>query len=506
VSSDDERFNPQADPDLLDDVKVSVLAGILLGCPDWVRFDPITSDSHFSLLMEAADDGWVDRRKRLVREACKRIQAIRFGEYQEPREKESDFSIDLGLPWTSKVENLNGMDVVKVRNRRQEVVAHFAWRTGVVEKLIPLINGFETILRERDRLREAIWPGLPPWSPTPEEPQQNFYEASAEGLHAKIRETLTELARARREAEVKCLEELNRLRESEVPSGAEQEFAGLTGLTCSDLDRMDQRNFSKLVDCREWHLLQHREGVVAFSVESSDPELLGAIRCFSQDPFGTAEKTRRWFGIAMVLSQIATVEGPTLALHSPDVEGFLRNFGAIITDHRTIRYDISSDARRVLCPGVGSFEPFWSILLGPDGKSTIKARILNPTVVRKDCLEAMSNYSGLFVCGPDPEKRMVNTSLYSGVGPGVGRGMPWVEMRGPDVFRVLSAVGARIACGGSSKALAAAEPIKGAADIVESIDRELGDSLADALGEASKRTGISRMEAQEKMKEVGGDF
>lgn len=38
---------------------------------------------------------------------------------------------------------------------------------------------------ERDRLRLAIWPGLPKWVPTEDQPQQNFYEAVAEGLRAK---------------------------------------------------------------------------------------------------------------------------------------------------------------------------------------------------------------------------------------------------------------------------------------------------------------------------------
>lgn len=32
------------------------------------------------------------------------------------------------------------------------------------------------------RLREAIWPGLPKWDPTEQEPQQDFYEAVAEAL------------------------------------------------------------------------------------------------------------------------------------------------------------------------------------------------------------------------------------------------------------------------------------------------------------------------------------
>jgi len=38
---------------------------------------------------------------------------------------------------------------------------------------------------QRDKLREAIWPGLPKWTPTPEQPQQDFYEAVAEGFRAE---------------------------------------------------------------------------------------------------------------------------------------------------------------------------------------------------------------------------------------------------------------------------------------------------------------------------------
>lgn len=38
---------------------------------------------------------------------------------------------------------------------------------------------------ERDRLRMAIWPGLPKFVPTEDQPQQNFYEAVAEGLRAE---------------------------------------------------------------------------------------------------------------------------------------------------------------------------------------------------------------------------------------------------------------------------------------------------------------------------------
>lgn len=40
---------------------------------------------------------------------------------------------------------------------------------------------------ERDRLRLAIWPGLPPFVPTEECPQQNFYEAVVEGLRAEAK-------------------------------------------------------------------------------------------------------------------------------------------------------------------------------------------------------------------------------------------------------------------------------------------------------------------------------
>jgi hypothetical protein len=46
--------------------------------------------------------------------------------------------------------------------------------------------------RHSDRLCVAIWPGLPQWSPTLEQPQQDFFEAAAESLH-------TENARYRRE-------------------------------------------------------------------------------------------------------------------------------------------------------------------------------------------------------------------------------------------------------------------------------------------------------------------
>lgn len=35
---------------------------------------------------------------------------------------------------------------------------------------------------ERDRLRQALWPGLPKFIPTEDRPQQNFYEAVAEAL------------------------------------------------------------------------------------------------------------------------------------------------------------------------------------------------------------------------------------------------------------------------------------------------------------------------------------
>lgn len=41
----------------------------------------------------------------------------------------------------------------------------------------------DVLIGERDRLREAIWPGLPKWEPTAEQPLQDFYEAAAESLH-----------------------------------------------------------------------------------------------------------------------------------------------------------------------------------------------------------------------------------------------------------------------------------------------------------------------------------
>ena len=50
---------------------------------------------------------------------------------------------------------------------------------------------------ERDRLRQAIWPGLPAFVSTPEIPQQNFYEAVAEGLRAEIVELKDLLTSAR---------------------------------------------------------------------------------------------------------------------------------------------------------------------------------------------------------------------------------------------------------------------------------------------------------------------
>lgn len=39
-------------------------------------------------------------------------------------------------------------------------------------------------MSELERLKEAIWPGLPKWEPTSENSQQHFYEAVAEALHS----------------------------------------------------------------------------------------------------------------------------------------------------------------------------------------------------------------------------------------------------------------------------------------------------------------------------------
>lgn len=57
-----------------------------------------------------------------------------------------------------------------------------------------------SIAAERDGLREAIWPGLPKWVPTTEQPQQDFYLACAEALRgllpleAKVDDLQAELA------------------------------------------------------------------------------------------------------------------------------------------------------------------------------------------------------------------------------------------------------------------------------------------------------------------------
>lgn len=56
----------------------------------------------------------------------------------------------------------------------------------------PLITGeFQMVVaraevaeHERDRLREAIWPGLPKWEPTAEQPQQDFYLALVEAMRS----------------------------------------------------------------------------------------------------------------------------------------------------------------------------------------------------------------------------------------------------------------------------------------------------------------------------------
>lgn len=63
-------------------------------------------------------------------------------------------------------------------------------RTDVPKEAEELVEVFERCLRseaERDRLREAIWPGLPKFVPTDERPKEDFYIIAAESLHEKNR-------------------------------------------------------------------------------------------------------------------------------------------------------------------------------------------------------------------------------------------------------------------------------------------------------------------------------
>lgn len=51
-----------------------------------------------------------------------------------------------------------------------------------------VISEVEPTAAECLRLRVAIWPGLPKFVPTPEQPQQDFFEAVAEGLRTAAAE------------------------------------------------------------------------------------------------------------------------------------------------------------------------------------------------------------------------------------------------------------------------------------------------------------------------------
>ena len=52
-----------------------------------------------------------------------------------------------------------------------------------------------------DRLKQAIWPGLPKWEPTPEHPQQDFYEAVAESLQSLREDAVRNLQDSREDTD-----------------------------------------------------------------------------------------------------------------------------------------------------------------------------------------------------------------------------------------------------------------------------------------------------------------
>jgi hypothetical protein len=51
-----------------------------------------------------------------------------------------------------------------------------------------LVKAAPDLLATVERLREAIWPGLPKWVPTEREPQQDFHEALIEALRQQSAE------------------------------------------------------------------------------------------------------------------------------------------------------------------------------------------------------------------------------------------------------------------------------------------------------------------------------
>lgn len=55
-------------------------------------------------------------------------------------------------------------------------------RFGIERELLAMLPD---LLTHAERLREAIWPGLPKWEPTAEAPQQDFFEAVAESFRTE---------------------------------------------------------------------------------------------------------------------------------------------------------------------------------------------------------------------------------------------------------------------------------------------------------------------------------
>lgn len=78
-----------------------------------------------------------------------------------------------------------------IRKRISEILFLKSTGQNVPEELAELLEVCKRCLKaesERDRLREAIWPGLPAFVPTPENPQEDFYILMVEGLHKNLKQ------------------------------------------------------------------------------------------------------------------------------------------------------------------------------------------------------------------------------------------------------------------------------------------------------------------------------
>lgn len=62
----------------------------------------------------------------------------------------------------------------------------------IPEEATELVEVYQRCLKAEEelaRLREAVWPGLPTFVPTPDRPQEDFYIIAAEGLLAKANQS-----------------------------------------------------------------------------------------------------------------------------------------------------------------------------------------------------------------------------------------------------------------------------------------------------------------------------